>query len=87
MPKMCDYCGGQGKWKSSLSPITGEVFYSQCLKCDGTGWIPDDVPPTKPATTEELSKMAKKHAAENIEFMRKSQIMNNMRSQFPSAFR
>ena len=75
------------EYKYGPKIITGKAFYSECPKCNATGWVDEDVPSTEPASAEELSEMAKKHARENTEFSINNQIMNHLRNQFPGAFR
>jgi DnaJ-class molecular chaperone len=85
--KMCDYCGGQGEWESSLSPITGEVFHTNCWKCRGTGWIPDDAGPEGAVSSEERRKLTDRQVRDHIEFGIKSAIASGARTLFPGAFR
>lgn len=87
MGKVCDYCKGQGKWKSGVSMVTGEVFYTTCFRCNGTGWLKEEEPATAEATEEEKRKQASEQMKENIQKSQDAKTIQDAIKLFPDAFR
>ncbi|MDJ0911369.1 MAG: hypothetical protein QNI99_19450 [Woeseiaceae bacterium] len=85
--RSCDYCGGQGTYKSGISFVTGEVFYSNCPKCGGSGFISSYIPDTRPLSTSEKRELGEKHMRENIEHGTNTKIISTGISICPDAFR
>ena len=67
MAKSCDRCGGEGRWKTGVSLLTGKVAYQQCPKCLGKKEVDDDVPRDRPLTAQGREKLNEKLMRQNVE--------------------